>query len=191
MRGGERRTTDHAGAYQQPRRPRSSRRQLLHPRPSPLPHATVAHTAGSERPQGHHGVPRRLRVPRALHCQASEAPRFPPRPSSRPLLPAARLACEPRSGAQAAPACHVAGVRAGQGLPIWQSPLPEGGPVTTHRDRQAGTAIGVMDLAWGHATRPPRAEAHRPAAPGRAPSCRSMRAKTCGAAPACPGKRCA
>jgi hypothetical protein len=164
MRSVERRKTDHAGACQQPRRPRTSRRQLLHPRPSLIPHATVAPTAGSERPQGHHGAPRRLRVPRALPCQASEAPRLPPRPSSRPLLPTARLACEPRSGAPAAPARHVAGVRAGRGLPVWQRPLPEGRPITTYRDRQAGTDRGGMDLACGHTTRPPRAGAPRPAA---------------------------
>jgi hypothetical protein len=87
------------------------------------------------------------------------------RPSSRPLLPAARLTCEPRSGAPAAPARHVAGGRAGRGLPVWQRLLPEGRPITTYRDRQAGTDRGGMDLACGHATRPPRAGAPHPAAP--------------------------
>jgi hypothetical protein len=83
MRSVERRTTDHAGACQQPRRLRTARRQLLHPRPSPIPHVTVAQTAGSERPKEPHGAPRRLRVSRALHCPASAVP-----PPSAVILPA-------------------------------------------------------------------------------------------------------
>lgn len=56
--------------------------------------------------------------------------------------------------------CH-----AGRGLPVWPRPRPEGGPVTTHRDRQAWTDRGGMDLACWQTPHPPRAGTRRTAAP--------------------------